>query len=270
VVLKNNEIARFVEEGGAIQYAESRSGVKYYGKMFISNIHPQKTLEMIQTDKIKKAYRNRIKSLENSISTFTLNIVLKKKVIKYVNQNYYFFKENDPWCVSGYTKENWPKGYALFYTASRDSDEYADAVTLMTYMRFDEVEKWKDTFNIVSREEHRGHDYDTFKKEKAEKFLDYVEERFPGLRDAVDTYYVSTPLTLRDYVGSDDGSLYGIVKDYRDPMKTFISPRTKIENMYLTGQNLNLHGVLGVTVSAVLTCGQIIGIDYLVDKIRNA
>jgi len=109
-----------------------------------------------------------------------------------------------------------------------------------------------------------------FKKEKAEKLLDCVEQKFPGLKAAIDSYYVSTPLTLRDYVGSDDGSLYGIVKDYRDPMKTFISPRTKINNLYLTGQNLNLHGVLGVTVSSVLTCGQIFGMDYPIEKIRNA
>ncbi len=91
-----------------------------------------------------------------------------------------------------------------------------------------------------------------------------------AFQDAIDEYYVSTPLTLRDYVGSDDGSLYGITKDFREPMKTFISARTKIPNLLLTGQNLNLHGVLGVTVSGVLTSSQLVGGDYLIEKIRNA
>jgi all-trans-retinol 13,14-reductase len=75
---------------------------------------------------------------------------------------------------------------------------------------------------------------------------------------------------VRDYIGTDDGSLYGVVKDYREPMRTFISPRTKIPNLFLTGQNLNLHGVLGVTVSSVLTCSEILGIDYVIKKIQNA
>ena len=269
-ILKHTEVKKLVEENGKIQYAEVNEGEKIYGDIFISNVHPQQTLEMTQTDKIKKVYRNRIKSLTNSISILTLNIVLKKNQIRYENKNYYFFAENDPWCVANYNEDNWPRGYALFYTPSRESEEYADAVTIMTYMKFEEVEKWKGTFNTVAREDYRGDDYEQFKKEKAEKFLDYVEQRFVGLKAAIDTYYVSTPLTLRDYVGTDDGSLYGISKDYRDPMKTFISPRTKIENLYLTGQNLNLHGVLGVTVSSVLTCAQFLGLENLVEKIRNA
>ena len=109
-----------------------------------------------------------------------------------------------------------------------------------------------------------------FKKEKSEKLFRMVDERFPGFSDCIETYYAATPLTVRDYIGTDDGSLYGIVKDFREPMRTFISPRTKIPNLFLTGQNLNLHGVLGVTVSAVVTCSEILGIEYMLNKIRNA
>jgi all-trans-retinol 13,14-reductase len=71
-------------------------------------------------------------------------------------------------------------------------------------------------------------------------------------------------------VGTHDGTLYGVKKDFREPMKTFISPRTKIPNLFLTGQNLNLHGVLGVTMSAIVTCGELIDTPALLDKIRNA
>jgi all-trans-retinol 13,14-reductase len=224
---------------------------------------------MTESDMIKKAYRSRIKGLDNSISTFYVNVVLKKDSMKYVNHNYYYFAENDAWCVLNYTEENWPRGYAMFFTASSKGDDYAEAVTLMTYMRFSDVEKWSHTYNTVSNEVSRGEDYEAFKKEKAEKLFDLVEEKFPGFKASIDSYYTATPLSVRDYIGTVDGSLYGIVKDYKEPMRTFISPRTKIPNLFLTGQNLNLHGVLGVTVSAVLTCSEILGIDYMVNKIRN-
>ena len=97
-----------------------------------------------------------------------------------------------------------------------------------------------------------------------------MQEKFPGLRDAIKSYYTATPLSYRDYIGNDDGSMYGIAKDYRNPLKTFISPRTKIPNLYLTGQNLNLHGVLGTTMSGLVTCIALLGNEDIIDKIRNA
>ncbi|HET9278532.1 MAG TPA: all-trans-retinol 13,14-reductase, partial [Flavitalea sp.] len=121
-----------------------------------------------------------------------------------------------------------------------------------------------------SQEEDRGTDYDEFKKRKAEKLLDSVEKKFPGLRNHIQAYYTATPLSFRDYIGNDDGSLYGIVKDYKDPLKTFISPRTKLPNLYFTGQNLNLHGILGAAMSGLVTCSAFLKNDSLIEKIRNA
>jgi all-trans-retinol 13,14-reductase len=94
--------------------------------------------------------------------------------------------------------------------------------------------------------------------------------KVPRLKESIKTYYTATPLSYRDYVGNDDGSMYGIVKDYQNPLKTFISPRTKIPNLFLTGQNLNLHGVLGATMSGLVTCTALMGDESIIDKIRNA
>jgi all-trans-retinol 13,14-reductase len=64
--------------------------------------------------------------------------------------------------------------------------------------------------------------------------------------------------------------MYGIVKDFRNPLKTLISPRTKLPNLYLTGQNLNLHGILGAAMSALVTCTSFLGNDDIIKKIRDA
>ena len=143
-------------------------------------------------------------------------------------------------------------------------------MTVLTYMRYDEVKQWEDTFNTVSEEEDRGKEYEAFKKRKAEKMLDKVEEKFPNLRSHIQSYYTATPLSYRDYIGNGDGSLYGIVKDYRDPLKTFISAHTRIPNLYFTGQNLNLHGVLGAAMSALVTCIDLMGNESIVQKIKSA
>jgi all-trans-retinol 13,14-reductase len=63
--------------------------------------------------------------------------------------------------------------------------------------------------------------------------------------------------------------MYGIQKDYRDPSGTSVLPKTKIPGFFFTGQNVNLHGALGVTIGSVMTCSEILGYDYLIKKIRN-
>ena len=269
-VIRHAEVKKIVEEGGVVTHIELADGTKMYADHFISNIHPSRTMDITQSDIIKKAFRNRMKNLENSISSFTINIVFKKNTHKYFKYNYYVCNEGDVWSTANYTQENWPMGYAVFVAASSKSPEYADGMTILAYMKYDEVKKWEHTYNTVANEEDRGESYEAFKKSKAEILLDSVEKKFPGLRDKIQSYYTASPLSYRDYIGNDDGSLYGIAKDYKDALKTFISPRTKLPNLYFTGQNLNLHGILGSAMSAIVTTNALLGHDRIIEKIRNA
>ena len=270
VIHRNTEVKRIVVDDGEVRSVELADGSHVYAKHFISNMHPVRTLDMIESNLIKHAYKNRIKNLENTIGGFIINIVFKKDSYKYIKNNYYYHKDGHVWNMTDHTDENWPLCYCVFFSASSKSPDYAESMTLLAYMRYDEVKQWEKTFNTVSNADDRGPGYEAFKNRKAEKLLDCVEEKFPGLRSCIKTYYTATPLSYRDYVGNDDGSMYGIAKDYSNPLKTFISPRTKIPNLYLTGQNLNLHGVLGATMSGLVTCTAFLGNESIIEKIRNA
>lgn len=269
-ILRNSEVKKIVVDDRKVVSVQLANGNHIYGKHFISNMHPVATLEMTETDLIKSAYRSRVKNLENSIGGFVVNIVLKKDSLPYHRSNFYFNKEEHIWSLTEYTDENWPLSYAVFFSASSKTNEFAESMTILAYMKYEEVKEWEGTFNTVSAEAGRGESYDAFKKRKAEKLIDLVEKQFPGLRDSMVSYYTATPLSYRDYIGNHDGSMYGIVKDHRNPLKTFISPRTKLPNLYLTGQNLNLHGILGATMSGLVTCVAFLGNDDIVEKIRNA
>ena len=269
-IRRNTEVKRILVEEGVVKSVELADGSQVYAKHFISNMHPVRTLEMTDSSLIKNAYKNRIKNLENSIGGFVLNIVFKKDSYPYIKNNYYYHKEDKIWEMAEHNEANWPLCYAVFFSASSRSDKFAESMTILAYMRYDEVAQWEKTFNTVSEVDDRGPEYEAFKKRKAEVLLDCVEEKFPGLKDCIKTYYTATPLSYRDYVGNDDGSMYGIAKDYQNPLKTFISPRTKIPNLFLTGQNLNLHGILGATMSGLVTCTAFLGNENIIDKIRNA
>ena len=269
-VIRHFEVSRIHVEGDKVVYVEAADGRKVYGDIFISNIHPAKTMELTETSLIKSIYRKRLSHLPHTISSFLVHIALKKNSFPYIKHNYYYHKEGEIWNLTDYTEDNWPLGYALFVPPASENDEYGEALTIFSYMRYEEVAPWQDSFNTVSIEKSRGETYEAFKKYKAEILLDLVEERFPGLRNCIQSYTASTPLSYRDYIGNYDGSLYGIAKDYKDPLRTFISPRTKVQNLYLTGQNINIHGVLGSTISALLTSITILGNESVVEKIRNA
>jgi phytoene dehydrogenase-like protein len=145
------------------------------------------------------------------------------------------------------------------------NDKYTDAIIVNTYMNWKEVTPWEHT-----TVEKRGDNYIAFKKQKAEILLGVLERDFPGIGSKIEDYYTSTPLTYRDYTGTSKGSMYGLLKDYNDPLRTMVLPRTHIKNLYLTGQNINIHGVMGVTLGSILTCSELIGSQYLLVKMQNA
>ena len=261
-VIRNTEAMRFRFKENRISGIETKDGEVIEADTFISNAHPATTLKMIDGSYINKAYRNRITSLENTIGMFSLYIVLKESSFKYQNYNNYYHHYPSVWATQNYSEYSWPQSYMLYTPANSKSEEYAENMIIMSYMKFSDVQKWENTYI-----ENRGEDYLAFKKEKAEALLDIVALKFPEIRKCIQHYYTSTPLTYRDYTGTPEGSSYGILKDYNLPFKTMISPRTKIQNLFFTGQNLNLHGILGVTIGAVMTCGEIIGHEYLVNNI---
>jgi len=234
-------------------------------KYIISNVHPAKTLQLIDKNHIKKVYRNRIINLDNTIGMFTLYIAFKEDTFEYLNHNHYCYKGNSVWATSSYSEGNWPP-YFMFYTpATSKSDIYADCMIGMTYIKYNELKKWENT--TVGK---RGDDYLEFKENKVQKFIDLLEKRFPGLRGKIKAYYTSTPLTYRDYTGTVNGSAYGILKDYNNPLATYISHRTKVPNLFLTGQNIGLHGILGVTINSIVTCSEFVGMNHLIRKVNEA
>ncbi|MGJ7032077.1 phytoene desaturase family protein [Niabella hirudinis] len=269
-IVRNCEVKKIVETGGVISHIETENGRTISARYFISNVNPAATLNMTDSSLLKNVYRKRITGLPNTVSSFSLHLVLKPHSVPYKNHNYYFHKERCLWHMNDYTEASWPLGYGLYFTPERKDPRYAATVSILTPMWFRDVEQWSDTYNRVGKEAERGADYENFKKQKTEKLLTLVQERFPDIVANIQHSYAATPLTNRDYIGLEDGSMYGIQKDYKNPLQTVISPRTKTPNLFLTGQSLNLHGILGTSLSAVLTCTLLLNDNTLVNKIRNA
>lgn len=269
-VYKRKEVINFSSEGKRIISANTKDGSAYYGDIFISNIEPKTTLDMVGKEKFRKPYYRRIKELEVLPAAFSVYVVLKPNTVKYVNHNNYHFKDSTRvWNANEYTAESWPEAFMLSMNISEENQLWAESLTGITYLHFSEFKEWQNTQNTIVNPSNRGEAYEAFKQEKTQVFMREIEKRFPHIKGNIKAVYASTPLSYRDYIGGFEGNLYGYIKDSENPLKTFISPRTKLENLFMTGQSINMHGVLGVTIGAVLTCTEIIGKQYLVDKINK-
>ena len=205
------------------------------------------------------------------MAAFSLYIAFKPECFKYMNHNYYRFQSTEKvWTANDYTEKSWPEAYMASMNVSDENQVWAESLTAITYMRFEDVKQWENTHNTTVDTNERGESYEEFKRQKMEAFLDVLEKQFPNIRDCIQSVHESSPLSYRDYIGGDEGNMYGYIKDSKDTMRTFISSKTKVDNLFLTGQSINMHGVLGVTIGAVLTCSQILGREYLVNKIIAA
>ncbi len=266
-IIRSEKVVALQGNAGLITKAVTESGNVYEGKQFIANVHPAMVVDWLDESLIKNAYRKRIKSARNSVSAFMVNIVLQPGKLRYENSNIYWNADDALTavnsCTSGFSN------YALYFTEDKLHPGYVDTVAVLTYMNAAETNRWNDTENRTAAPANRGIDYDDFKAAKTEALLQLVAQRYPGISQYVSSYRTATPLTFRDYMGSPDGSMYGIITDVHNPDITRVPVRTKIPNLLLTGQNINLHGVLGVSVTAVATCAELLGMEYLLSKINN-
>lgn len=272
VVLNNTAITHSTFQDNKLYSIKSAQDEEFIAQKFIFNTSPLQMLKIVGENKFRKAYVNRLKKLKNTISSFSLHLSFKPNTVKYKNHNIYYYRTEDgAWLAQDYKVSQWPHSFLISMPCNKKNEEYTNAMSVICYMDYSEVKKWENSFRTDSEGKQRNESYQKWKKQKENELIAVLEkELFPGIKEHIIGSESSTPLTYRDYIGSFDGNSYGTAKDFRSPIKSFINPKTKIPNVYLTGQYINLHGILGVTVSAFITCFEFIDRKYLVKKIKES
>ena len=80
----------------------------------------------------------------------------------------------------------------------------------------------------------------------------------------LDTY---TPLTIRDWVNSPNGSAYGAMKSSDQFLSTALLNRSKIKGLYLAGQSVMAPGVLGTVLGSFVTAKYMLGLKRFKQEI---
>ena len=251
------EAEELLQRDGQLTAVRCKKGESYEGRVFISDVHPALTFDMVKDGNLLRGiFRRRISSIENTVGMFTVSLVLKPGALRYFNHNKFVYSKPNVWTLTEET--GGVGGVMLSARVPEDGSEFVRQIDLLTPMSWSRCQQWQGTG--IGR---RGAEYDALKERLADECVALAETVVPGLGGMVEQRYASTPLTWHDYTLTPAGSAYGMRKDWHNPMLTMLSPRTPIPNLLLTGQNLLLHGVEGVTMTALQTCGEILGKDYI-------
>ena len=255
-VICQAEVDELIEKDGRIIAAHSTNGETYEGDIFISDIYPSLTFSLVKDSAVlRNLFRRRMSNMENTFGIFTASLMLKPDTLPYFNHNKFVYRQPNVWT---FYEEPGSVGGLMISCRVPEEGTYATQIDLLTPMPWRVCEPWAET--QIGR---RGADYLALKARYADECITLAETVIPGLREMISQTYTSTPLTYRDYTLTPNGSAYGVRRDCRNLVITMLSPRTPIPNLMLTGQNLMLHGLEGVSMTALLTCQEILGTEYI-------
>lgn len=264
-VLTNQSVSKVNVVNRNIESVQTASGSVFHADYYISTINLKTLLPLLPEGALPRAYVSRLAEAPVTYSAFILYLAFKPESFPYLDHTGYIQDEYGLiWKHEDYDPDTWPRGIMYLTPPTENQGPWAVRMTINCIMSYDQVRRWEHT--TVGR---RGDDYEAWKHERAEHIIDKLERVFPDIRKCISGYTTASPLTIRDYYGSPEGALYGYSKDGLDPARTLISPVTKIHNLLLSGQCVNLHGICGVPLTAINTVECILGLNTIVDKINE-
>jgi len=133
---------------------------------------------------------------------------------------------------------------------------------ILTKAHYLDYKKWEDQPPGKRDEEYN---------KKKQRFMDRVLEEglyrhYPKTKGRVNIQEVGTPLTFNHYLGNLEGASYGMAtRKERFLEDDWLTPKTHIPGLYLTGQDVTILGVMGAFASGIITAHSVLGYGHLLD-----
>ena len=234
---------------------------EYYAPMVISDAGAFNTYtKLIPSDNNLVAnYREEIKQFPKGNSTLTLFLGFKESPAKlgFKGENHWIYSDYDH--DRTFQKQSAAPDKAIDYcymsfASLKDDTQTAHTAQILVFLGYEFFSKWQE-----QNWRHREAEYYQLKEAIAQNILNFVESRYPGFKDLIEYYELSTPLTFAYFDASDRGAIYGIPCVPERWGKKWLSAKTPIKNLYLTGMDVVSLGIMGATIGGITTAGSING-----------
>lgn len=230
----------------------------------IFSANPKLSFSMFDENPFRNVYTKRITEMENTSSHFGTYIATSADLSEYKYDTLYF-PSYDIDSLYKNPASALPKDSFMYFTVptarlgkTTDGKNLVETISMDTYGNY---RQWSD-----SKFGRRPQEYKDFKEKIQENVIRQLEVQIPEIVGKIDFADSSTPLTNEHFTNSPEGCIFGI-KHSMEQMKAPIRAKTKLEGFYYTGQSLIFPGIVGVTITSFVTCSDILGQQYLFDKI---
>lgn len=263
-VLNNMQVTEVNITDKRVNYVRTEDGSLIEGDCYVSSIHPTELVRISSTGAFRKSFIDRLNDIPVSTSAFSVYFDLKPNIFSYIDHTCYYMEDyGNMWNQDESRDKEWPAGFMYMTPPDFEQGKYASRLLVHGIMNFDEVRKWENT-----KSGNRGIEYETWKQTHTDKIIAKLGNLFPGFSDMIQHVYSASPLTIRDYYNTKNGSIFGYRKDCQNLIFSQLTVYTKIPNLYLTGQNIILHGICGVPLTAIKTAETILGKNTIINQIQ--
>ena len=126
---------------------------------------------------------------------------------------------------------------------------------VVAFLPYDLFTPWEST-----KWRRRGVEYEDFKARLTEKMLEGFFPYFPELRGKIDYVELGTPLSTAHFSQHLHGEAYGLEHTPQRFSQDWISEQAMVKNLFLTGQDTCVCGVVGALFAGAFTAVRILGI----------
>jgi len=226
--------------------------------------HPAGLLDLVSEGTFRQAYHSRLQDLENTTSMFVVFGAVDNPAslrnLTWVN-HYAIPSGLDILDVNLIC----PEESALLMTAPGrrySAPALSDAsrgIILMRPASWNEVAPFS-----IGAGGTRSASYKKWKSQSADRLLDQAKKLWGYSR--IEPLAIGSPLTFRDKLGVPGGAVYGVQHCLNQ-----INPgaRTRLPGLWLSGQGTLMTGIVGASLSGLVTVGEMEGLESLWDEVRQ-
>ena len=267
IVVKNGRVSgvRATEKKGN-EYIER----EYFADSVISNAGAEITYNRLLKGEQFSGIRINLEKVFKPVGNVTLYIGLKQnpEELGFTGANHWIYAGYDINKLHTYRNELLDgKVNMAFLSFPSMKNEKAPGHTaeIISFIDYESFTKWAN-----EPWKNRGADYQLLKDKISDALINFINERYPGFRDAVDYFELSTPLSTEFFTGNRGGNIYGIPATPARYKQEWIGYRTPVKNLYLAGTDSTAHGITGAMMGGVLAAAVSQGMPFSMGKIMKA
>jgi all-trans-retinol 13,14-reductase len=200
-----------------------------------------------------------LETLPEGMEAVELFLGLKRdpREMGFKGENYWIFAsfDHDRMCAGGNNALNGQASMAyLSFPSLKDPRAQNHTAEIVAPFSFQTLEAFRG-----EPWRRRGTEYASAKNRITESLLALVEKQHPGFRQLIAYAELATPLTFEHFAGSPSGTIYGYPATPDRFRKKWLQAKTSIPNLYLTGTDAGLLGIMGAFMGGVATASALLG-----------